>query len=347
MESGLFDYKISDYGNLDDRTLMTDLASVLYYIAPEDASCIPYGYDLTGSDVYEGHSVYINTHPISLTFSTDQIISENEWFALSPAQKEEVMLYAAVVPDDTCSSEEYNTALLNSVSPVFTSTVSDPCCIDLTEESLICYFYFDGTGNSETRINLEGIRFTGDSETSFVIGSSTGVVKTFGFFEDGYEYYDGRRDFTINLGYSEEPVEWIALAFTESGKYEFDSIEIECLPMDNTFTAIDMLNEDTLENVEFGTDTITGDIDLSEDKILVFTIPYSEGWTATVDGEEYPLIRTDIKYMGLDLTAGHHDIVLKYKTPYFGSGVICTVTGLGSCIILYIINRKKEAQNVK
>ncbi len=142
-------------------------------------------------------------------------------------------------------------------------------------------------------------------------------------------------------------MEWIALAFTESGKYEFDSIEIECLPMDNTFTAIDMLNEDTLENVEFGTDTITGDIDLSEDKILVFTIPYSEGWTATVDGEEYPLIRTDIKYMGLDLTAGHHDIVLKYKTPYFGSGVICTVTGLGSCIILYIINRKKEAHNVK
>ena len=347
VESGLFDYKISDYGNLDDRTVMTDLASVLYYIVPEDASCIPYGYDLTGSDVYEGHSVYINTHPISLTFSTDQIMSENEWLALSPAQKEEVMLYAAVVPGNTCSGEEYNTASLNSVSPVFTSTVSDPCCIDLTEESLICYFYFDGTGNSETRINLEGIRFTGDSETSFVIGASTGVVKTFGFFEDGYEYYDGRRDFTINLGYSEEPVEWIALAFTESGKYEFDSIEIECLPMDNTFTAIDMLNENTLENVEFGTDMITGDIDLSEDKILVFTIPYSEGWTATVDGEEYPLIRTDIKYMGLDLTAGHHDIVLKYKTPYFGSGVICSITGLGACIVLYIINRKKEAQNVK
>ena len=117
--------------------------------------------------------------------------------------------------------------------------------------------------------------------------------------------------------------------------------------MDGLPAAINALNEDVLENVEFGTDMITGDIDLSEDKILVFTIPYSEGWTATVDGEEYPLIRTDIKYMGLDLTAGHHDIVLKYKTPYFGLGVICSITGLGACIVLYVINRKKEAQNVK
>ena len=35
-----------------------------------------------------------------------------------------------------------------------------------------------------------------------------------------------------------------------------------------------------------------------------------------VDGEEYPIIAADIKYMGLDLPAGSHHVTLTYKTPF-------------------------------
>ena len=265
------------------------------------------------------------------------MISETEWLALSPAEKEEVMLYAAVVPDDTGISLCNTAPSLRTVSAPF-ETEENGNGFTLT---------FTGLGNSETRINLEGLRYEGGIETEIVAGASNGTVRVIEHYEDGYDYYNGKSDYTINFGYSEEPLDMIIVAYVIDGNYDFTDISIECIPMDNTPSALLALNEDTLQNVVMDTDMISGDIDLNEEKLLVFTIPYSEGWTATVDGEEYPLIRTDIKYMGLDLTAGHHDIVLKYKTPYFGSGVICSITGLGACIVLYIITRKKEAHNVK
>jgi len=340
---GLIYYETHKYDNYDDRTIITDLSSVLYYITPENSAPIPYGYTNTESDIYEGHSIYINSHPLGLTFSTSNTLPESEWLDLSVASKEESLLYCAVIPD----AESPYVPELHSVSTPYESSFSSPFHFVIEDTSEMYYLNFNGVNNSEIRINFEGIHFEGDEQTALVIGSSNGIVKTLYFYEDDYIYFNGRRNFTVNLGYSEESPEWIVFVFTEPGVYDFDNIDIECIPMDGLPAAIDALNEDVLENVEFGTDMITGDIDLSEDKILVFTIPYSEGWTATVDGEEYPLIRTDIKYMGLDLTAGHHDIVLKYKTPYFGSGVICSITGLGACIVLYIITRKKAAHNVK
>ena len=344
---GLMYYTVHKYMNFDDRTIMTNLSSVLYYITPEDSAPIPYGYENTGSGIYEGHDIYINSNPLGLTFSTDNTITESSWLELSFAEREESLMYAAVIPDDISQTQTSSRLPLQSINIPYESSLPDSLHIEVSDAPEYYYLYCNAHAGSESRLNLEGVHYTGNDVTTFAIGASDGVIKTMEFYEDGYMFYSGRRNFTVNLGYSDEPVEWIVLAFTEPGVYDFDNISIECIPMDGLPAAIDALNEDVLENVEFGTDMITGDIDLSEDKILVFTIPYSEGWTATVDGEEYPLIRTDIKYMGLDLTAGHHDIVLKYKTPYFGSGVICSITGLGACIVLYIIARKKEAHNVK
>ncbi len=336
-ELNLLYYDIHKYPDFDDRTILTDISSVNYYIVPKDYGVIPYGYYLTNNSHYANYDIYRNQDPLSISFSTSCVIDESAWAELNSAQREEALLYAAVIPDSDVHPQNDDELQLTSQVLQY----------ELEENENGLSLYFSSVSNAETHLTIEGLHFTGDDDTALIIRTSNGIVKILEFYEDGYEYYNGRRDFTINLGYYENPIDWVDIFYVDSGIYEYDSLRIECIPMDNTFNAIEALREDTLENVEFGTDMITGDINLSEEKILVFTIPYSEGWTATVDGENCPLIRTDIKYMGLDLTPGHHDIVLTYKTPYFGLGILSSAVGFGLWIALYVINRKKEAHNVK
>lgn len=341
-ELGLIHYVVHKYPNMDDRTIMTDLCSVLYYIVPEGADVIPYGYENINSDIYEGHDIYINTNPIGISFSSANAISESDWIELTPGQREEVLLYSVVVPDDDMNSHtSFIPDLQSTIIPVTGDVVFDDH-YDLSETPYGFSVSVEGLPNSETRLNVAGAEHNGVELASIVIRSSSGVIKVMDIGADGYMFYNGRGDFTVNLGFHEEPVDRIDFVFVDAGTYDFDSITVECIPMDNTTNAIDDLNEDTLENVVIGTDLIEGDIELDEDKILVLTIPYSSGWTATVDGEEYPIIAADIKYMGLDLPAGSHHITLTYKTPYFNAGVMTSAAGIIILAVLYIVDKKKS-----
>lgn len=325
-------YDTHQYPDFDDRSILTNLASVLYYIAPEGYDVIPYGYQLMNNHSYPGYSIYINQEPLSISFSTSSVIRESAWLELSSAQREESLLYAAIVPDENNNNHFESSLQLSSQALSYD--------VEENEQGLI--LSFEGIANSETYITFEGLHFIGDEDTAIIIRSDSGVLKILEFYEDGYEYYNGRRDFTINLGYWQEPINSVDIIFADDGIYDYDSLSVECIPMDNTPAALQALSEDTLQNVVIGTDTVTGDIDLDEHKLLVFTIPYSEGWTAYVDGEEYPLINADIKYMGLDLMPGHHDIVLTYKTPYFGLGMAVSGLGIVMLLTVYILDAKSE-----
>lgn len=101
----------------------------------------------------------------------------------------------------------------------------------------------------------------------------------------------------------------------------------------------------------FKNDCIEGNINLNEDKILFFSIPYDEGWTAFVDGEERLLEICNIGFMSLVLTEGEHDIILKYTPQGFELGIIITICGLVFCIIWIIysnyIDRKSSIRTDK
>jgi uncharacterized membrane protein YfhO len=135
------------------------------------------------------------------------------------------------------------------------------------------------------------------------------------------------------MDYSEEAVTSLTLTFSDPGLYAFDSIEIVCQPMDNYADQISSLKSYSLENVEIGTDTVSGTIALDQPKFLCFSIPYSKGWTAYVDGEEATLYQANVKNMALALDEGTHEIVLTYQTPYLRMGAVISACGF----VLFIV----------
>jgi uncharacterized membrane protein YfhO len=344
-DMNLIYYDIHKYKDYDDRTIINDLSSVLYYIVPEEAYSIPYGYEDTDSTIYEGHDIFVNTNPVGISFSMSDVMSETSWRELTVGQREEALLYTVVVPDDIADAR-------GEVIPTLSTSTAQPLPDQIDTSRIVnenlgdsISIYIDGVPGCETRVNLEGARFEESTEASVILRSSTGTLKIVDFHSDGYEYYNGRTDFTINMGYSEEAVTRIDLIFVDVGTYEFDNIEVECIPMANLNNAINNLNEHSLTNVQIGTDIIEGDISLNEDRILVIAVPYSEGWSATVDGEDYQIFNADIKYMGLDLPAGSHHVTLTYKTPFFTAGVATSVSGIILLAVLNLINRKKSKQS--
>lgn len=199
---------------------------------------------------------------------------------------------------------------------------------------------------TETRWNLlsyadrESIKknklfWTEPTEANLKLKSSSGVSKTIQYYMEDFNWYNDRHDFVVNLDYTEDAVTSVTITFSATGIYSFDSIEIICQPMDGYTEQVALLKEPVLENMYVGTDTVKGNISLDRPKILCFSIPYSIGWTAWVDGEEAMLYRANIKNMALMLDAGEHDVKLVYHTPYLKIGAVISMVGfLGFAVIL-------------
>lgn len=91
---------------------------------------------------------------------------------------------------------------------------------------------------------------------------------------------------------------------------------------------------DEVWNVDEYTDTmLKGKIDVLQDGILYTSVPYTEGWTLYVDGEETEIIPLlDEAMIGARLTAGTHTVELRYTPEYLWEGVIVSAV----CLLLFL-----------
>ncbi len=153
------------------------------------------------------------------------------------------------------------------------------------------------------------------TQVDLALKTSSGISKNLAYCTPEHSFYSGRHNFTVNLGYREEAVSSLTVTFPEIGIYSFDSMKVYCQPMGKVGQRIQALGKDTLQGLAIGVNTVSGRIFLTERKALCFSIPYSAGWKAYVDGEETVLYRANLMYMALDLPAGEHMVSLVYQTP--------------------------------
>ena len=107
--------------------------------------------------------------------------------------------------------------------------------------------------------------------------------------------------------------------------------------MDDFETRISDMKEDVLENTAIGVNTITGNISLEKEKMLCFSVPYSNGWTLLVDGQETELFRTNLIFMGTVLSEGEHRIELRYETPWLKAGALISCVAFGLFLLMELL----------
>lgn len=180
------------------------------------------------------------------------------------------------------------------------------------------------------------------NSANLVLKSSEGVSKTINYYTEDYSWYNDRHDFTVNLGYSEEAVDSVTITFSATGIYSLDSLHVTCQPMEQYPNQVKELGRYGLDQWDIRTDTVEGDVTLDEPGILCFSIPYSVGWTAYVDGEKAELYQANIKNMAVILESGNHQIKLVYHTPLLRAGMAMSVVGFTVLGIIILRDQRKR-----
>ena len=187
------------------------------------------------------------------------------------------------------------------------------------------------------------LRFSAQTESG-----KTYKTNTLTCYSDAYVRYTGAKTYLVGLGYTDSAKKSITITFDERGIYDLADIEVLEQPVDNAKAQIAALRADTMQNVQMRANAITGTVDLKEAKMLCLSIPYSSGWTATVDGKKAELLQANTACSALALEPGKHTVELHYYTPYLRTGACLSAAGVAAfaaLIVITEINRKKKKQH--
>ncbi len=356
MEMALNRFRMFKYSGLDCRTFLNAPACIRYF-AGQNPDRIPYGYEAT-SPVYfdQTHacSVYENKYALPLGYTYTSVIPDSTYQSLTPVQRQEALLQGVVLED---SAKDKTAEQLPKTSLSFTSkpiahtvlcgegiTMENDASFHVTKANASVSLQFSGEENCETYLALKIADIQDESakydEFALKISSDFSENKLH-YMASTHKYYTGQHDFLINLGYHAPALSCITITFPTEGTYRFQEIDVICQPMKSFCGQIAALKENTLEDIKIGTNTVKGSIQLSKDKILCLSIPYSKGWQAYVDGIKKPLLKANTMYMALALTAGKHTVTLYYKTPGLNTGIL--VSCMGSLLLIGILLRQRKA----
>ena len=101
------------------------------------------------------------------------------------------------------------------------------------------------------------------------------------------------------------------------------------------------LRETTMEDTQIGINTVSGRVEAQQRGLLCLSIPYSQGWHLTVDGEKTKLLQVDTIFCGAWIEEGEHTIELKYRTPWIGTGLAVTLAGIAAWVWIGLRKRSR------
>ena len=80
----------------------------------------------------------------------------------------------------------------------------------------------------------------------------------------------------------------------------------------------------------------TATCNLSRENLVFFSVPYDDGWTATVNGEPVRIEKANVGFMAVRVPAGEATIRFDYETPSLKLGLLITA-GAGGALLLYLL----------
>lgn len=323
---------------LDGRAVPEVLANVKYYMTTKGGEQnVPYGYELDEEASGDSYQIYQNKYALSLGYTYDSWISAEDYENLDALERQQVMKEAVVLESEAGvfgDTGETPKKISQCKDEILTVPVELPETGEGVEKTKNGYSVENGGGSIripydrkagyECYLHLKG--FTKNASYSFVKISTSELTKELTLRGKNRVYSLGLENYQVNLGYDEaDGQDEIRLEFTDKGNYGLKSVEICYVPMENYEEDIEALNREALENVSVENNIVTGTVNLSQRKFMVFSIPFSSGWSVYVDGEKQQLSRANVMYLGLWLESGEHEIRLCYCTPGLMAGLTVTL----------------------
>lgn len=337
------------FDNLDSRTALDTLAGVKYFITTKH-SAIPYGYVFSKEIALHSHQYYLyrNIYALPIIYTYNNYISQKDYNSLHALDKQNAMLQAVVLNQDTDYADKMDINTLSQTESIPVEIKPDTNVM-VTDHKIVVKkagasitLQFKASPNSETYVRFGKLHYL-DKEnfnTSFYIKGILDVKKWISVKNQYNSSYFGKENYLVNLGYSQDGVSSAVITFPKKGTFQYDSISVYSMDMNHYAEQVNALQESTVSNTKQVMNGIQSDIDMKSKGIALLSIPYSKGWSAYVDGDKQKILRANEMYMALQLTPGMHHIVLTYETPYLRIGMLFSLGALFVIILLCAADRK-------
>lgn len=340
------------YG-LGGSSALNALASVACSVrGPGENEVVPYGFEEAQSvtqDDGDVVAVYRNRYALPLGYVYHNSVDPAAFEEMNPVDRQAALMCGALLEGGDCGlpaisdaprakSLEWNVAEASGVR------LEDGCIA--AEAGGTLRLHFAGEPDSETFLVIEGaVNDDADFETdvrmqiSSAAGENSAVV-----LHRSSNFIFPQQWISICLGYSDEGLAECTLRFERSGRFRFDSIHLYSLPMAGYRAAAEALQSEGLRDVEIENNRIRGSVETGAPGVLQISVPYGDGWSVKVDGEQREVLHSGGMYMGVYLDAGTHQVEWTYCTPGLKVGAVISCAAALFAAALWLLQRHRRAK---
>jgi uncharacterized membrane protein YfhO len=201
---------------------------------------------------------------------------------------------------------------------------------------------FAPVADAELYVEMTGVTF-GSGVRLRVGAQSDGPLKVHSMPSPASGYYYGDRTALINLGYFPNGATHARISFLEKTDVHYSSLHVIAVPMTSYAGQVATLAAEGMRNVKVASDALSGDVTSHGDGVLLLSVPYSTGWTATVDGAPARTFTANVAFTGIAVADGTHHVKMRYETPGMRAGIIVSLLALAVAAALVFLTEKRLA----
>ncbi len=335
-----------------------DLTSATRYVLRQNDkdTCIaaPYGYELISSD--GDLETYRSSGDVSMVYFCDDVVSRDYYMECTPIDREEIVMRSVVLEGAEGGSEPEDITAGHSACDLSVTASGDISYtgndITVGPEGGYLELSFDEITDCELSLALDGLIGDRDAKEFFIIAVAKcyqdNVVTSdyYTGFPPKNTYYCGKDKLLFDLGFAEEPIDTVRIYFITPGRYTINDINVYTRSEEQLDSAISSFYEHAdMDSVEYSYDGnhINAQVVSDKDQYLFFAVPYSEGWHATVDGEDIDILRANTAFMAIPISQGAHTVELSYTTPYLLHGACISAVSIVIYAGVLVAEHKKKA----
>ena len=129
---------------------------------------------------------------------------------------------------------------------------------------------------------------------------------------------------------------------------KLDSAELNNLNQESFKQDVAERRKNVCSYFQEGKNSFQAKIDLNEDKMIFFSVPYEKGWTASINGEKAEVVKVDDGLIALKCNAGSNEIQFHYVPQGFKLGMCLSVlSGIIIIVGLFLEKRKLNEKKKK
>lgn len=137
-----------------------------------------------------------------------------------------------------------------------------------------------------------------------------------------------------------------AVTVTTNKPEAFSEPQFYALDLDRLAVVSRQISEHGIDGITLGTNKIDLEITADTDEFLVLSVPYSDGWTVKINGEEVtPSLLGDC-LMVLPLKQGTNIIDMDYSIPFLNIGILVTLFGIAAFVLWIIISKNQKLKTL-